>query len=65
MMATNVPSQLIEPGCRILLKGREDWGLGLVQSIVGEKVTANFEDAGKQVILLSAADVSVVTPAKF
>ena len=27
-----------------------DWGLGQVQSIVGMKVTVNFEHAGKQMI---------------
>ena len=27
-----------------------DWGLGQVQSVAGDKVTVNFENAGKQVI---------------
>lgn len=27
-----------------------DWGVGQVQSIVGMKVTVNFENAGKQMI---------------
>ena len=34
-----------------------DWGLGQVQSVIGERVTANFENAGKQ--LLNAAVVSL------
>ena len=29
---------------------RPDWGLGQVQSVVGERVTVTFEDGGKQVI---------------
>ena len=29
---------------------RPEWGLGQVQSVVGERVTANFENAGKLVI---------------
>ena len=29
---------------------RPDWGLGQVQSIVGDNVTVNFTHAGKQMI---------------
>ena len=27
-----------------------DWGVGQVQSVVGDKITVNFENVGKQVI---------------
>ena len=27
-----------------------DWGIGQVQSIIGNKVTVNFENSGKKVI---------------
>ena len=27
-----------------------DWGVGQVQSVIGERITVNFENAGKQVI---------------
>jgi hypothetical protein len=27
-----------------------DWGLGHVQSVIGDRVTVNFEDRGKVVI---------------
>ena len=27
-----------------------EWGLGQVQSVIGERVTANFENAGKRLI---------------
>lgn len=27
-----------------------DWGLGQVQSVIGGRVTVNFEDAGKVVV---------------
>lgn len=30
--------------------GKPDWGLGQVQSVVGQKITVNFEHAGKIVI---------------
>ena len=34
-----------------------EWGLGQVQSVIGERVTANFENAGKR--LINAAVVSL------
>jgi hypothetical protein len=40
----------IEPGALVRHPEREDWGLGQVQSVVGAKVTVNFEDAGKKTI---------------
>jgi hypothetical protein len=30
--------------------GRPDWGLGQVQSMIGHRITVNFENAGKLVI---------------
>jgi hypothetical protein len=30
--------------------GRPDWGLGQVQSMIGKRITVNFEHAGKVVI---------------
>ena len=40
----------IEPGMFVRHPGRPDWGLGQVQSAVGDRVTVNFEHAGKQLI---------------
>ena len=39
-----------EPGDRVLNPLRKDWGIGHVQSIINNKVTVNFENAGKIVI---------------
>ena len=44
-----------EPGQYVRLPARPDWGLGQVQSVVGQQVTVNFEEAGKVVIHLGAA----------
>jgi len=44
-----------EPGQYVRLTARPDWGMGQVQSVVGEKVTVNFEEAGKIVVHLGAA----------
>jgi ABC-type uncharacterized transport system YnjBCD ATPase subunit len=41
---------LFEPGMLVQLPGQEDWGLGQVQSVIGSRITVNFEHAGKVVI---------------
>ena len=45
----------LEPGQYVMLSGAEDWGLGQVQSVAGERVTVNFENAGKRLINLRYA----------
>ena len=40
----------LEPGELVRHPGRPDWGLGQVQSVIGRRVTVNFEHAGKVVI---------------
>ena len=40
----------LEPGVLVRHPDRADWGLGQVQTVVGEKITVNFEHAGKQTI---------------
>jgi len=49
-----------EPGQRIRHLGRPDWGIGQVQSAVGDRVTANFEHAGKVVLNLTATSIEFV-----
>ena len=39
-----------EPGDIVINPKAEDWGLGQVQSIIKNKVTVNFEDAGKKTV---------------
>ena len=39
-----------EPGDKVINPAHKAWGLGQVQSIIKEKVTVNFENAGKKVI---------------
>jgi len=40
----------LEPGVLVRHPDRADWGLGQVQSVIGHRVTVNFEDAGKQTV---------------
>ena len=41
---------LLEPGMLVHHPEQPDWGLGQVQSNIDNKVTVNFEHAGKVVI---------------
>jgi len=58
---TNPPNaplrSLLEPGLWVRHPGQPDWGDGQVQSVVGERVTVNFENAGK--VLINAKVVSL------
>ncbi len=44
------PVQRFAPGALVRHPGRPDWGLGQVQSAIGERVTVNFEHAGKRLV---------------
>ena len=56
-MAGSLGGGLLEPGQWVRHPGRPDWGDGQVQSVVGSRVTVNFEDAGK--VLVNAALVAL------
>jgi hypothetical protein len=43
------PSSL-SPGLWVRHPGRPDWGVGQVQSAVADRVTVNFEHAGKVLV---------------
>jgi hypothetical protein len=47
----------LTPGAWVRHPGRPDWGLGQVQSAVEQRVTVNFEHAGK--VLINIAVVSL------
>lgn len=47
----------VEPGERVRHPQRPDWGEGQVQSVVGHRVTVNFEHAGK--VLINARVVTL------
>ena len=48
---------LLEPGMLVRHPSQPDWGLGQVQSNINNKVTVNFEQAGKRVIDLTQVDL--------
>lgn len=52
------------PGSIVRLRARPEWGLGRVQSAIGQKVTVDFDEAGKVVIDLRHAVLELVAPAE-
>ncbi|MDJ0944080.1 MAG: DUF3553 domain-containing protein [Kiloniellales bacterium] len=42
--------QELEPGMLVRHPARPDWGIGQIQSVVGNRITVNFEHAGKLLI---------------
>jgi len=53
-------SGLLSPGARVRLAGAPDWGVGMVQSVVGNRVTVSFEHAGKRIVNLAFATLEPV-----
>jgi len=51
---------LLEPGMLVRHPDRPDWGRGQVQSNIGNRITVNFEHAGKVVIDATRVDLELV-----
>lgn len=51
----------LAPGVRVRHPGRPDWGIGQVQSVIDDRVTVNFEHAGKLLIIASEVELEVVS----
>ena len=51
-------TQGLLPGDFVHHPDQPDWGQGQVQSVIGQRVTVNFENAGK--VTVNAAVVSLV-----
>jgi hypothetical protein len=47
----------LEPGARVRHPGEPGWGDGQIQSVVGDRITVNFEHVGK--VLVNARVVSL------
>ena len=42
---------------RVRHPDRPDWGAGQIQSVIGDRITVNFENAGK--VLINAAVIAL------
>jgi hypothetical protein len=47
------------PGTRVRHPGEPDWGVGQVQSVIGHRITINFEHAGKHLINAAVVDLRI------
>jgi len=45
-----MPQAILEVGAIVRHRIETDWGLGQIQSIIGPRVTINFENRGKVVL---------------
>ena len=51
----------LEPGNFVVNPSQKNWGIGQVQSIIKNKATVNFENAGKQVINLDNINLEKIS----
>ena len=58
MSGGSLELKFFEPGALVRHPDHPDWGLGQVQSVIGARVTVNFEDAGK--VAIDASKVALV-----
>ena len=61
-MSQGFRGAMLEPGQFVCHPGQPDWGEGQVQSVVGERVTVNFEHAGKVLINTAVVALDVLDP---
>jgi hypothetical protein len=54
----------VAPGARVRLLTQPQWGKGQIQSVVGSRITVNFEHRGKQVLDTTAVDLEVIEEAR-
>lgn len=51
---------LIEPGMRVTNRAHPEWGVGQVQSVIGHRMTVNFENIGKVLINAALVDLEIL-----
>jgi hypothetical protein len=51
-------AQDLSPGMLVHHPNEPDWGIGQVQSVIGERITVNFQHRGK--VLINAARIALV-----
>jgi hypothetical protein len=49
------------PGIRVRHPNEPEWGIGQVQSVIGMRVTVNFENAGKRLINAALVELEEVS----
>lgn len=52
----------LEVGAIVKLTTEPDWGQGQIQSIVGDRITVNFEHGGKVVLVGETVALELIAP---
>ncbi len=50
------------PGEFVRHPTRPDWGTGQIQSVIGGRVTVNFENVGKRLVIATEVELEVIGP---
>jgi len=58
-MTSQIISEFI-PGSYVINKINKDWGIGQIQSSIGNIVTVNFENAGKKTINIKEINLKII-----
>tara|TARA_X000000368_G_scaffold390415_1_gene353599 strand:+ start:951 stop:1133 length:183 start_codon:yes stop_codon:yes gene_type:complete len=58
-MISNQYPELV-PGLYVINKKNNDWGIGQIQSSIGNIITINFENVGKKVINIDKINLEIV-----
>ncbi len=53
---------LLVPGAMVRNPRQPDWGIGQVQSVIGARVTVNFEERGKLTLDVRHLRLEIVGP---
>jgi Protein of unknown function (DUF3553) len=53
-------SNNVVPGARVRHPAEPDWGVGQVQSVIGPRITVNFENAGKRLINGAVVELELI-----
>ncbi|MEM6945262.1 MAG: DUF3553 domain-containing protein [Pseudomonadota bacterium] len=57
-----MPNPFLEVGALVRHRLRPDWGLGQIQSMIAGRITVNFENEGKVVLVGDDPPLDLVQP---
>lgn len=55
-------ASLLQPGDYVRHPGQPDWGIGQIQSMIANRITVNFEHAGKLLIDANLVSLQRIRP---
>ena len=58
-MYSNKYPELV-PGLYVINKKNDDWGIGQIQSCIGNIITVNFENVGKKVVNIDKINLEII-----